>query len=499
MFYDNDYNGEIHSKQTKFIKNFKKSMSASLDKNLLSIEDCPMMYNFDWEDGVLKDGLGVRDLVFHYAEYNQNATKTITSPTANTYIKGCWFFKKWDRFVKVYSSYLIVYTSDKKFYYNNYHSNDSNLTLIPNLEFTEKPMVTSCRINGEDVLILISKTDGMYTWKYPISVDKINNAPQIKSLCIHNDRMFATLHGDGRSIIFSDSLDPTNFNLSMQDGGVIDISDGLGLNNKVVSFKGYVYVFRDFNISKITTYANKDDFTISQLYVSNGLIFDKTVCICGDKILYLATDGIYSFDGNKSTRLNLGIDNLLRLDNYFAIGVYSNGYYYLACNLQFDDNVLNDNLHQNSLYNNALIRINVATGDLSILRGCSITDMNVISDSYRNEVCVNVSINGLIKFGLLDQNGKLFNNSTLKVWKSAISDFDYPTKYKVVQEVSLETHQNITLEIVTEDGIKSFEVKGKEGTQIIKPYVRGKKIGINFKSATVDNYISKPKITVGYL
>lgn len=502
MTYENNLYNSASKFSSKIYSNLEKSINTNLDKDVLDFGTSHMSYNFNCEQGVLKDGVGIRNLKFRYAKNSNSYYKTIDNPANGVYLTGCWHFRAWDSAVSQYDDYLIFYASNGKFYYNYLHSESVILTEMTGLEFEEKPsIVTSSRINGADTLILISSKDGMYTWRYPNIVTKINNAPKIKSLCVADGRLFATTYGDGRNIIFCDSLDPTYFNNYLHNGGEVNVSDGyFGKANKIVYFNSYIYIFRDFNIAKLSTYASKRDFGLTQLYVSNGLIAENTVSVCGDKILYLASDGIYSFDGNKSTRLELGITNLFKdMDNFYAVACYCNGYYYLSCNINYDDNILNDNLHTLSLKNNALIKINVATGNATILRGCNISDMTVIDDDIKSEVCVNVNIQGAQSLGLLEDSGKLYNNSTLKVWKSSIYDFGCPDKNKVVRELGIETSQNIDIEIIHDNKVKSFSMLGKNGYQTIRPYVRGKKLGIVIKSRTTNNRILKPKITVGYV
>lgn len=502
MIYENKlFEGKV-TDVSKNYSNLEKGINTNLDKELLDCSDSFISYNFNMEEGVLKDGMGIRNLKFRYAKNSSSSYKTIENPESGVYLIGCWYFSAWDSVVRQYDDYLIFYASNGKFYYNYLHSQSAELTEMTGLVFKEKPsIVTSCRIDGIDTLVLISSADGMYTWHYPNIVSKINNVPKIKSLCVADGRLFATTFGDGRNVIFCDGLNPTYLNNYLHNGGEINVSDGyFGKANKVIYFNSYVYIFRDFNIAKLSTYASKKDFGLTQLYVSNGLIFEDTVAVCGNRIFYLASDGIYSFDGTKSTLLDLGINNLFKdVDNFYANACYCNGYYYLSCNIKYDDNILNDNLHTSSLKNNALIRINTSTNAVTILRGCNIINMSVLGDDIKSEVCALVTIQGAQTLGIIDDGGKLYNNPTLKVWKSAVSDFGYPNKKKVVREFGIETSQDITIEIIHDDNVKSFSIKGKSGYQTIRPYVSGKKIGIVIKSKTTNNRILKPKITVGYM
>ena len=102
----------------------------------------------------------------------------------------------------------------KKIYYNEFNMQTVEWKELKNLTLNEKPMAMYCKVNGKDSLIFYSKKDGMFVWDILMSnAYKVDNPPDITSMCIHNDRLFATIDGDARSIIFSEELNPINFNI----------------------------------------------------------------------------------------------------------------------------------------------------------------------------------------------------------------------------------------------------------------------------------------------
>ena len=155
---------------------------------------------------------------------------------------------------------------------------------------------------------------------------------------------------------------------------------------------------------------------------------------------------------------------------------------------------------QGNNYNNALIKINVETGDIILMRGYDVVGLYSINDIYRSEVCVLVrEVGSIYRLGMLDMSGKYYDKPLTKVWNSPITDFKYPNKSKLIKEISLETKQDITLEIITDKGKKLINVKGEEYPQTIKVNIKCKKFGVNFISKAIDNYITNPQIIVGVL
>jgi len=498
------YNNSINLKDIKYEKKFYASftgINSDKDENLLPIKSSPLSYNFDFSDGSLRDGMGVESLKFRSLNSDRDYYKPINNPPDDSFVMGCWLFTAWSTEFNIHRPFLILYTSKGEFYYNRIHSVTSELVKIEGLRFTQKPILASFNLNGEDTLILVSESDGMYIWQYPSIVRKIENAPPISSMCVHDDKLFVTTFGEKRKVWYSETLNPTAFTMDAITGGFFEMNDEFGCSNKVISFEGYLYVIRDFNIAKLVSYEGKE-YKISQLYVSNGRIYENSVCVCGNQIVYLASDGIYRFDGNNAKKLELSINKLIEgVDNSDAVAGYSNGYYYLACRLNYGDNILIDNEVPEGYYtNNALIRINISTGEMTLMRGRDIIGVHVINDIFKSEVCVLVSEpNGHFNIGKLNMSGQYFNEQMTKVWNSPMSDFGCPDKEKLIKEISLETTQNIIIEIETENSIKEFEVKGRNGCQTIRPYVKGKRIAINFVSKAVNNYISNPCVLVGYL
>ena len=253
---------------------------------------------------------------------------------------------------------------------------------------------------------------------------KIESAPIISSMCIHFERLFATVFGEKRKIIFSDDLNPTNFNINSREGGFIELVDEFGKSNRVISFNGYLFVFRDFNIARITAFADQTDFSVEQLYLSNGRIYENTVAVCGNRIIYLASDGLYAFSGGSSSRINLNIDKLLiGVENDNAVATYNDGYYYLICTLKYPDDKIMQETYNHTMINNTLIRLNVNNGELSILRGYNFTDLFLIKYVLGSEVLVSVSDMGLTRMLMIDNSGMYRGEPSHKVWNSPLSDF----------------------------------------------------------------------------
>lgn len=500
MFYENFSKVKDIVYDNKKCNNFK-CVDATKDSRVMDMDCSSLTYNFDYSKGVLVDGIGIGKLGFKYGNYDDYYKELDDFPSVY-HPTVCWHFSLWATDFKTYRSVLFVLGSDGYIYYNLLRTHLTEFTKIEGLHFDDIPFVFSARVGNDDVLFFVSEANGTYMWMYPLSVNRINNMPLINSFCVHNNRCFATVNNNRGSVIYTNDLNPINFNLDLMQGGELVLDDRLGKCNKVVSFNGDLFVFRDFDIVKVTEYSSRGDFSLERVYASNGRIFDKTICVAGDKIIYLASDGIYKFDGNSVKRLLLNIVNLFEgVDNYYAIGSYVDGKYFLSCKLNYLDNGerLDSEWPKENTRNNALLKIDVATEQLMIFRGYDIVDLCVVNDVYCNEVCVRIrELGATYVLGKLDKSGAYFGLPLTKVWSSPVTDFANPDKYKFIKDISFETKKDIELEIVADMKTIKYKIKGSDSLQTIKLNLKCKKFGFVFISKEVGNCITCPKVKVGY-
>lgn len=499
MYYKNLIGDDEKKLLQKKVSSFKNTLNYDISDSVSKFEQSNLSYNFDMSNGVLRDGIGINDVVFKYDEQMFRKTKKVNIPE-NYHVKGCWYFPYFDNDGFFDNPIMIIYCSNGKFYYLLMHKPDNDMVEIPGLYYEEVPLMAFEKINGIDSVIVVSKKDGMHTWNPVAGVNKIDNAPVITSMCMQYDRLFVTSGDDWRCVLYSESLNPTNFSTGERQGGVITLpNDGFGYCNKVISFKGNVYIFRDYNISKITAYGDDDEFVVSQLYVSNGKIHAGTICVCGDKIIYLATDGLYSFDGSKSTKLDLNISSLLTgNENDLAVAGYGNGNYYLACRMNFNDGV-KEGCENLSYVNNGLLKYTIGSDEICLLRGFDIQGITVVNDRIDNYVLVEYFYDGSLRVGMLDMSGEFLGVPTHKYWRSAKVDFGYQNVNKILKEISFQSKTDGYIYVNADGDFHKFKFEGCEGIQKIKPLIKGKtfQIAVEINNSGCEFY--KPSLKVGVL
>ena len=479
---------------------FSQGMNGEVDEGILPYKYAKLCYNYSIDSGALKNGIGFEPLTLPKTSENIDDERLIIMEPDQE-IKALWMFRYFDMEDNKPDYQLLFYTTGGIIRYLQLVSNIQYTFEIPSLIYSSGvPNAVNYRLNGVDYMIFSSATDGM--WKYTPSymAQKIEDGPSIISMCLHYERLFAIVeNGERNRLSFSEDLDPTNFNPTLEEGGFIDMQDERGPLNRVVSFNDYVYVFRDFGVARVSAYGDQTTFSVSQLFVSSSKIYGNSVCVCGDTILLLTRDGIHRFDGYSTTKLDLGIDNLFEdVTNENCCSLYHNGKYYLACNLNFhDDKKIGCENYKDGYINNALIELDLNTGDLSISRGIDICSMIAVDNGSFCKVVA--CFNGEYKdrIGQMTNDGKMFGTPLTKCWVSPKSNLGYPTKLKRIKEVLIKTKGDCDVEIRTEKIKRVYKLKGSNKTQRLKTNVYGEQVEISFISDNDEVEISCPEITIG--
>lgn len=480
---------------------FANGMNSEVDEGILPYKYAKRCYNYTVKNGALKNGIGFREL--RLPKSDQDLTdERIIETKYNDDIKAIWLYKYFDPKLNKPNYQLMYYTTGGKImWFALTYEYPYTFEIASFIYSQEVPNAINYRLDGLDYMIFSSKTEGMWKYNCTKTAQKIENGPSIASMCLHYERLFAIIeNGEHNRLSFSASLDPTNFNESLSEGGFIEMQDERGPLNRVVSFNDYVYVFRDFGVARVSAYGDQTNFSVSQLFISSAKIYGNSVCVCGDRIMFLSRDGIMSFDGYTTQKLNLGIESLLiNVTNENCSSLYYNGKYYLALKLNFDDGEqIGCESYNEGYINNAIIEVDLKTLDVNISRGMDIRSMIVVDNGSFCKVvaCFNGEFKD--KLGEMTHDGEIFGTPLKKCWTSPKSNLGYPTKIKRIKEVLIKTKSDCKINVKTETKDKTFFVTGSNKSQRKKIDVFGEQIEISFisdKAGDVD--ISCPQITIG--
>lgn len=496
MFYPNRKLRKSSKDAIVNFTNFQKCMNTDTDEAILPYKEAKLSYNFNVKNGALCTGYGVKELTL--PKLTLPGERVIKTPGKD--IKQLWKYRYYNQIDKRDDSQIVCMDSDGQLYYVLLQDNSSACCpIFRQTPFKGIPTAINYRLNSIDTLIFSSEEDGMWKYATNFGLTEVEDSPHIVSMCLHYERLFAVVGGERNRLAFSANLDPTNWKADLSNGGFIDLQDERGALQKVITFNDYVYVFRDYGVTKVSAYGDQTDFSVSQLFVSSVKLYGNTVTVCGNKIMLLTRDGIHSFDGYSTHKLNLGINELFKnVENDSACGVYYKNKFLLACKLNFnDDEKVGCENYDGGYVNNALIELDLVTNELSITRGVDISSMVVVDDPRFAKVVVCLNGEHSKKFGELCEDGCVFGQPLTKKWVSPKSNMGYPTKIKHIKECLIKSKSPCTIVIKTEKETKNFEVLGKEMSQRIKLNMIGEQIEVSFKSNTSEQtYISCPQISI---
>lgn len=441
------------------ISSFDKGPSLKFDQSLTNFEYARDIENFSFETGALKEGLGFENIFTSIAKPEEKQTLSADLKSVGS-IEKIFYFYKYNKTKNQREDKLIFISDSLNAYYVNLYDQNKQLFALRSISFTSVPVAERYRLNGEDVIIFSSETDNMIVWDGTNEPYKVLDAPHISSMAVHFERLFATVDGEKNSIWFSDDLDPTSWSVSLEEAGFIEMIDERGALLKVVSFLDYVYIFREYGITRLSAFGDQTQFQVSNLYVSSGKIVPESVCVCGDKIIFLASDGLYKFDGVDTVKILDNISNgFIGLDNQKAVSCFSNSSYFLACN--FNETRGN--------YLNTLIEIDTEKYTIkNIVKGLDFKYIKAVSTNNLSGVIAVVKdkTENAFSCAFIVKNGKYFDKTLKKVWKS--QNISTPDNYskKVLRKIYLNTKYPVIVNIKSNGKTYSFNFDNSNNLQV---------------------------------
>lgn len=422
------------------------------DRSVVDLTNATKVYNFDITLGALTAGYGVSASEYVPAE-----------------ARRMWLYPVGKTKIRVYQDgdgRLKCEQSDGQFGYLH------NLALTP-------AQVIPYRLNGKDVLIICCEGRGLIVWDGD-TLTEYNSSPKITSMALHYERLFATSRDNPYAVHFSKDLDPTNWRTGLDGGGFIELRDERGMCQKVVSFGGYLYVFREHGISRITAYGEQSEFSVNHLFVTAGRIFSSGIAVCGSVIIFPASDGIYAFDGYNCTRILPNLDGLI-CPSEGACAAYFDGKYFLSTAMNFADGRI-VGCESGSYTNNGLLGYDISSGQYYISRGMDISFMGACDDFL---MCCDGEQGGVIT-----KCGARFGVPLKKRWVSGETAFSAPEKIKRIHSVTVDTSAPITIGLHSEKYSKFMAVSG--GT--VKPYFDCERFSLSVECDAADCRIAPPSI-----
>ena len=444
--------------RTKKIIEINRFDNFDKNSNNISVEK---FYNF-YPLAELKNSKGIECAKFYKNLTNKTEKELDIDYAGITKIEGLAYFKQYFSNEQYTTHRLVVYGNDKKVYINQMLDDTYDLFWIYNLTFESEPIVLAYKKDDLDSAILASK-EKMVIWTTGYSPYTIENVPIITSMCMNDGVLFCTILDPAFKIWYATDLEVENIGNISSYSGYISLEDDLGYARKILTFNEDVYVFRDYGISKISFVRNKG--TVSQVYRSNTKIYANTVSVCGNNILFMTKDGLYSFNGVKVTKTTVELLNALSVENEGAVASSLGEKYYLALHLDFNDD--KKILVEEECINNVLIIIDTCDFTYEIIRGVDIKSLLPVKTEVFEKMLVTFNNGPVNRIGQISNNSVYMDSNLPKFWSSDNLFGDMTNKMFTRLKVNADIGVKITLKydnkqrefITKKQGINSFAFK----------------------------------------
>ncbi len=381
------------------------------------------------------------------------------------------WFNDWENEIK----YKLFYFNDQKQFVNMTIIGSRELDSPLSSNFTSVPVGMNYRIHGHDYMIF-SAADGD-TYALGETYQKVlENAPKLMDICSHDDKLYALTATGRRTLVYSESNNIFDWDNSTT--AHLDFTDERGQMTKVLSFNDYLYVFREFGITRVSTYAN-GEFNISHIFQSTSYIFPETISSSGEEIYFLTREGFYRFDGSTVKKLDLDLAKNIQDLTHASASVFE-GKYYLACRLDFKD-AATVGCEEGEYINNAIIIYDIGSGEVEVMRGVDAAQLLALNNPYVSKLAISFNGEHIGKIGQLSSDGKIFGSSIRKYWSSKFSYFGMGRGMKRVESFSFNFEGKFTLKIESDIDAKEFTFEGT-GTKRVRVKLSGHKFKLSFAS-----------------
>ncbi len=453
---------------------------STVDESAMDWSRTPAMFNYRIEDGVLTGGLGLSAASGFYPS-GQGLRITYPALPEGADVRHIFHYRR--RSQGAYDDRLVIGTSEGAIYYTSVFAQDV-WHAVEGYTLQGDASAVSYNYGGRDVLLMCSEGSSFAVLD-DASVKAITSAPRFTSVTVHNERVYGTVRGESEQLWFSDDFDPENWTVSGDEAGYISFQDECGDALAAVSFLGYLYIFREHGIYRLTAYGDQSEFVLKKLFTATGRIYKHTIVLCGDRIMFLTDEGIFAFDGYSASPAVKEFPDFSYPEGCRA--AYHGGAYWISCVTDIGE------LGQGAYTANAIVRCDLRDGSLAMLAGEDIVAMCAVRSHTADDIVFAVDGSDGCRLASVAEDGLVFGVPTKKIYRTPYNDL-FSSAFKTVKDVTLTTRFPAELRVKT-DGVEHvFEIPASDAPQTIFVGRSGVKIGLELRSSSGLCYITQPVV-----
>ena len=277
--------------------------------------------------------------------------------------------------------------------------------------------------------------------------------------CVCKNRLFIGVKP--YTIVYSSPQTPLIFTESTHGAGKIHLPVEKGNMVGIINFKETVYVFFDRGIMRLDACGLPYEFKAVDLAYGGGKIYPYSIGVCGDQVMFLATDGIYRFDGE-------------RLEKVRCLPVFpaEDNTEQWCCHASFEGMYLIRYLDQDGTFKIAVVYEDGKSGYFT-------DTFDAVHEGDGRAFCQY----GL-KIGMITRNGKLTSTSGY-LFETADMDFGLLGR-KTLRCLRFEGEGAMTVTVKTASGERTKRLEFSNGVAVWKVRERGEafRFGIRLENGT---------------
>ncbi|MBO5776695.1 MAG: hypothetical protein J6R35_04920 [Clostridia bacterium] len=437
-----------------------EGFDAETPANALNPRYCSYGYNIYIDNGKIKRIFGVGDPF--YPMGSRDALLPSLASHAEQIQKIAYFRRS-----NPDDDMMLVLGAAGHVFYCNLIDPPNAFTKIDNIQNEGAyPEFINYYLDGKDCMLIF--WSGGLTVFDGTSATTYDKTPALSSACIHYDRVFGVDAVDQHTLHFSAQLMPNDFTPE-GGGGSISLMDEGGKIQKIISMGGYLYLFREFSVSRLTAYANPEDYVLTGLFKTHELIVPDSIAVNNDSVTFFAGNSLYVFNGSSLRRVHSGLTALIESTAY-ASSCFFNGKYYCSCKLKTEGEQVGDEATMGIKRNNGVIVIDTLTDAEGVFRGADIIGFLPILSSKINEIFVVYGNSRVYRAGKITDDGKIYGKTLPKYWRSPRVNFNDPARVKHLRRVYIKTNTDLTVTVYQDDTESSKRAYGSMRSSYAIPF-----------------------------
>ncbi len=450
----------VPSTRKRYVQFGFKGLTETPSSELTDPAYATQAQNFAFEDGCLTGGIGIDPALARNAQKSQ-------LPDAPLPIRDIFFYKftaksgeRDDR--------IVARLEDNTVWFVKLFAQNPQWTRVKSFSMIGKEVhAVNYNADGKDQLLFCSVEEPLFMLddETPLFFDQ---APQFSCFTMHSERLFGGVNGARIRLWFSDDFNPFNWQVSAEEAGYITFDDEYGDILQVMSFLGYLYIFREYGVFRLTAFGKQSEFVLKRVFVDTGRIVKNSIAFCGGKIMFMAGKNLYDFDGYSIRRVAKNLPEAKDVEGVKAACL--DGYYYLSERLWDGEDQY------------AVIRYEFETEKISVMRGAHVRDLLTVRTGGSEDVFVALFDDATSKtLGAMSKSGRVMGAATHKFYEYAPSSLG-TAKFKTLSCLDVVTDGDISLTVTADDMTHTFDVKGSQFQQRISVGAKGRRIGLTIRS-----------------